>query len=108
MPLEVYMCNTWVPKKETKVTIPIETAWIWTMDLNRGPVRKGLSRNGIGTRCFRPVNLWASRDGPKRVMQDYVDPHFFSSFLILSEKREREQEESDSCDFFPRKHKEFR
>ena len=41
-------------------------------------------------------------------MRDYVDPYFFS-FLSLPEKNERERdwEESNSCDFSPRKHKEF-
>ena len=45
-----------------------------------------------------PVNLRTSqngflRDGPKRVLRDYMDPHFFlSSFLISYEKNEKESE----------------
>ena len=52
-----------------------------------GLARKGLLRYGIGMRFSRPANLWISvgwvfaglgllRDGPKRVMQDYMDPYF--------------------------------
>ena len=32
------------------------------------------------------AGLGLLRDGPKRVMRDYMDPHFFSSFFILPEK----------------------
>ena len=48
------------------------------------------------------------RDELKRIMRDYMDPHFFLHFLFYQIKREREWEESDSCDIFPRKHKQFR
>ncbi|WZZ42950.1 hypothetical protein YC2023_039209 [Brassica napus] len=68
------------------------------MDLDCRPGHKGLSQDGIGTRFSMPVNLRTSqngflRDGPKRVLRDYMDPHFFlCSFLISYEKNEKESE----------------
>ena len=82
--------------------------------------RKGLSQHRIGTRFSRSsVNLRASRDG---YLQDWVfcgmgrngscaitwtHIFFFVSYFTWK-KQEREWEESDSCNFSPIKHKEFR
>ncbi|KAF3501784.1 hypothetical protein F2Q69_00043618 [Brassica cretica] len=61
---------------------------ITEMDLDRGPY----------SRIFAGLDLL--RDGPKRIMRDYMDPHFFS-FLILPEKNERESENKAILVTFP-------
>ena len=57
---------------------------------------KKLSRNGIGTKFSRPVNLQASRDG---FLRDWI-------FYEMSRKV-REWEKNDFFDFSPIKHKDF-
>ena len=72
-------------------------SWTWTA----GVAHKELSRNSIGTRFFRPVNLRTSRDGSLRDWVFYgmsrngscgiTQTCIFFSFLILPKKNEREE-----------------
>ena len=69
-----------------------------------------MSQDGIGlgflspqiSRLRRTDCCWNElfRDGPKRTMRNYKDPRLFSFFSYFTWKtREKEWEESDSCDF---------